>query len=293
LSILSLEERFFIYVKLGKIQHNQLIMFMYSSLFIEENILYCLCDDLQNIKFCKITMCIYSRREKKMKKFNKVVLGLLCAMLMTGCGASEGGEASKNDIPQGLTGSYAGKDSWGYQQVFVFYDGTYVWYNEEIDIENVFEVGSYELKDDSTIVCYSIDGESFEYDMKYDNAEDSIIFNEEDLVIGAVGSVSTYQSDDKQETLDISVSGNYISEFENKIQNKVEYTASQCSDYARSYIDIDYDSLNDPEDEFFEILARELDFDNDTTLQFMLQTETIDAIQISTDDVSQLSFMYQ
>lgn len=238
-------------------------------------------------------MCIYSRREKKMKKFNKVVLGLLCAMLMTGCGASEGGEASKNDIPQGLTGSYAGKDSWGYQQVFVFYDGTYVWYNDEIDIENVFEVGSYELKDDSTIVCYSIDGESFEYDMKYDNAEDSIIFNEEDLVIGAVGSVSTYQSDDKQETLDISVSGDYISEFENKIQNKVEYTASQCSDYARSYVDIDYDSLNDPEDEFFEILARELDFDNDTTLQFMLQTETIDAIQISTDDVSQLSFMYQ
>lgn len=108
-----------------------------------------------------------------MKKFNKVVLGLLCAMLMTGCGASEGGEASKNDIPQGLTGSYAGKDSWGYQQVFVFYDGTYVWYNEEIDIENVFEVGSYELKDDSTIVCYSIDGESFEYDMKYDNCTSS------------------------------------------------------------------------------------------------------------------------
>ena len=229
---------------------------------------------------------------KKSKK--GLVIGLIsaaviiaAALVIVFCFVLKG-----NGKAKGLAGSYSGTDSWGFKQVYVFDNGTYVWYDEEISIDNVFEVGSYELKDDSTIVCYSISGNSYEYDMKYDEKEDAIIFNEEHLVMNDVGTVSTYKSDDKKATLDVSVSGDYISVFEDKIRNAVEATASQCSDYEGSYIDIDYDSLNEPEDEFYEILAKELNFKNDKTLQFMLQTETIDGIRISVDDVSQLSFFH-
>lgn len=229
---------------------------------------------------------------KKSKK--GLVIGLIsaavviaAALVIVFCFVLKGNGKNK-----GLAGSYSGTDSWGFKQVYVFDNGTYVWYDEEISIDNVFEVGSYELKDDSTIVCYSISGDSYEYDMKYDEKEDAIIFNEEHLVMNDVGTVSTYKSDDKKATLDVSVSGDYISVFEDKISNAVEATASQCSDYEGSYIDIDYDSLNEPEDEFYEILAKELNFKNDKTLQFMLQTETIDGIRISVDDVSQLSFFH-
>lgn len=229
---------------------------------------------------------------KKSKK--GLVIGLIsaavviaAALVIVFCFVLKG-----NGKAKGLAGSYSGTDSWGFKQVYVFDNGTYVWYDEEISIDNVFEVGSYELKDDSTIVCYSISGDSYEYDMKYDEKEDAIIFNEEHLVMNDVGTVSTYKSDDKKATLDVSVSGDYISVFEDKICNAVEATASQCSDYEGSYIDIDYDSLNEPEDEFYEILAKELNFKNDKTLQFMLQTETIDGIRISVDDVSQLSFFH-
>ena len=155
-----------------------------------------------------------------------------------------------------LQGEYKCRDSYSVNTI-IFDDGSYAIYDE--DGEGI-EAGTYVLKDDK-IKMVSLNG-----------VETTGTFDAKENKIKLKYHYSTYKysSSDEEETLGIKITTTYIEDLEEKVADATEQILGDLDTY--DYYYITDDDLADSYG-FEEELAKALNYENDPTLQLLLEDE--------------------
>ncbi|MBO5508891.1 MAG: hypothetical protein J5962_00375, partial [Lachnospiraceae bacterium] len=165
-----------------------------------------------------------------------------------------------------LAGRYEYDNQW-----IICEDGVYVLGYTDWDY---IEVGTYEIDDDE--VEFTTAGE--EYSTMY------LKFNAKDNYLKDGG--TKLKCKDKKATLDFEPNKEYIKNIEQTFQTATENVIASDSDIYESALDNWYfiyeDDFEDPGNDFEKALAKEMDYDNNECLQYML-TEAGLAVDIDID----------
>lgn len=166
-----------------------------------------------------------------------------------------------------LQGEYTYKDK-KYDEEYrvVFDEGNYAiyYYDEDDDEEVIASAGTYEYdKKDKEIVMTNIEGDELEAE-----------FDDKDNVVEIEG--EDFDSTDKKKTLDLVVDEKYIEDLKDKVDKATaDILANDEEAYEDAYWEDTYyfnsEDFDDPEDKFVEELVKALDYENDETLQTLLE----------------------
>ena len=156
-----------------------------------------------------------------------------------------------------LEGSYVYTDSWDDQYRVIFKDGTYVMYDYD---DEIYEAGLYTIKDNQVILT-DIEGD-----------DTTAIFDAKENMIRISG--DNYVSNDKKAIVGFKLTVNFLDNLEQNVENAVAKLVKDedlLEIASWNYYYLSDDDLKDPEDDFVEAFAGELNYATDKALSTMVE----------------------
>ena len=155
-----------------------------------------------------------------------------------------------------LQGEYTYTDSWDDEYRAIFTDGTYVIYN----YDEIYEAGIYTIKDDK-VTLLDIEGDDTK--ATFDAKKNKICISGQDFEIN-----------DKKAKVGFKLTETYLDTLEQNVENAVAKLVKDedlLEIASWSYYYLSDDDLKDPEDDFVEAFANELNYSTDKALSTMVE----------------------
>ena len=156
-----------------------------------------------------------------------------------------------------LQGEYTYTDSWDDEYRAIFTDGTYVIYDYD---DEIYEAGTYTIKDDK-VTLLDIEGDDTK--ATFDSKKNKIRISGEDFEIN-----------DKKAKVGFKLTETYLDTLEQNVENAVAKLVKDedlLEIASWSYYYLSDDDLKDPEDDFVEAFANELNYSTDKALSTMVE----------------------
>ena len=156
-----------------------------------------------------------------------------------------------------LQGEYTYTDSWDDEYRAIFTDGTYVIYDYD---DEIYEAGTYTIKDDK-VTLLDIEGDDTK--ATFDSKKNKICISGEDFEIN-----------DKKAKVGFKLTETYLDTLEQNVENAVAKLVKDedlLEIASWNYYYLNDDDLKDPEDDFVEAFANELNYSTDKALSTMVE----------------------
>ena len=156
-----------------------------------------------------------------------------------------------------LQGEYTYTDSWDDEYRAIFTDGTYVIYDYD---DEIYEAGIYTIKDDK-VTLLDIEGDDTK--ATFDAKKNKICISGQDFEIN-----------DKKAKVGFKLTETYLDTLEQNVENAVAKLVKDedlLEIASWSYYYLSDDDLKDPEDDFVEAFANELNYSTDKALSTMVE----------------------
>ena len=156
-----------------------------------------------------------------------------------------------------LQGEYTYTDSWDDEYRAIFTNGTYVIYDYD---DEIYEAGTYTIKDDKVTL---VDIEGDDTKATFDAKKNKIRISGENFEIN-----------DKKAKVGFALSDTYLDTLEQNVENAVAKLVKDedlLEIASWNYYYLNDDDLKDPEDDFVEAFANELNYSTDKALSTMVE----------------------
>lgn len=156
-----------------------------------------------------------------------------------------------------LQGEYTYTDSWDDEYRAIFTDGTYVIYDYD---DEIYEAGIYTIKDDK-VTLLDIEGDDTK--ATFDAKKNKICISGQDFEIN-----------DKKAKVGFKLTETYLDTLEQNVENAVAKLVKDedlLEIASWSYYYLSDDDLKDPDDDFVEAFANELNYSTDKALSTMVE----------------------
>ena len=156
-----------------------------------------------------------------------------------------------------LQGEYTYTDSWDDEYRAIFTDGTYVIYDYD---DEIYEAGTYTIKDDK-VTLLDIEGDDTK--ATFDSKKNKICISGENFEIN-----------DKKAKVGFKLTETYLDTLEQNVENAVAKLVKDedlLEIASWNYYYLNDDDLKDPEDDFVEAFANELNYSTDKALSTMVE----------------------
>ena len=156
-----------------------------------------------------------------------------------------------------LQGEFTYTDSWDDEYRAIFTDGTYVIYDYD---DEIYEAGTYTIKDDK-VTLLDIEGDDTK--ATFDAKKNKICISGQDFEIN-----------DKKAKVGFKLTETYLDTLEQNVENAVAKLVKDedlLEIASWSYYYLSDDDLKDPDDDFVEAFANELNYSTDKALSTMVE----------------------